>query len=294
MNSLTFMEDANYNDFLLEQKQIKKDLVYDLARRCGFKVLTHSTEGRVYYRLKKVGIPCERLYTHEEKTTFNYLDLADLHIGNSDCQIGKIRYVLNEAVKNKVDYVFIAGDVLDGLTYPSRKDVKEIYKCQIGMAFFLFKDYPNLDFRVIPGNHDFTFDFFGIKSPLRFLEERLRAEGCKFTVYDGYIQDFEMAGVVKRMMHLESFYYQDNVLSAIERLHVFKEHGGLQVKCIDGVRRPIRFLQCGHVHKTVEIYNSDFNVYITQPGCFIKDKNYYSPSIHVVGEVLNDLRIVRE
>ena len=169
MNLLTFMEDANYNDFLLEQKQIKKDLVYDLARRCGFKVLTHSTEGRVYYRLKKVGIPCERLYTHEEKTTFNYLDLADLHIGNSDCQIGKIRYVLNEAVKNKVDYVFIAGDVLDGLTYPSRKDVKEIYKCQIGMAFFLFKDYPNLDFRVIPGNHDVTFDFFGIKSPLRFL-----------------------------------------------------------------------------------------------------------------------------
>ena len=178
MNLLTFMEDANYNDFLLEQKQIKKDLVYDLARRCGFKVLTHSTEGRVYYRLKKVGIPCERLYTREEKTTFNYLDLADLHIGNSDCQIGKIRYVLNEAVKNKVDYVFIAGDVLDGLTYPSRKDVKEIYKCQIGMAFFLFKDYPNLDFRVIPGNHDFNYGYSRLMELFKNVTVFSRTFGC--------------------------------------------------------------------------------------------------------------------
>ena len=59
------------------------------------------------------------------------------------------------------------------------------------------------------------------------------------------------------------------------------------------VKRPIRFLHCGHIHKRIEVYDSDFNVFITQPGAFIKEQNFRRPFIHVKGEVLDDLRIVR-
>ena len=286
------MEFANSNYFLLEEKALKKEFLYDLAKRCGFRVKTHKKDGKIYYRLKKLGIPCEHLYSKEERSTFNFLDMADLHIGNSECEVDRIKDALNYAVKQNVDYVFIAGDVLDGAYNVDRKDIQIAYRKQIDMAFSLFRKYP-LDIRVIPGNHEFSFDYYGITNPLKLLEMRLQNEGCRFKVYDGYIQDFEMAGVIKRMMHLENYYYQDNVFAVIQRLHEFEEHGGLTVNCPDGVKRPVSFLECGHVHKTAEFYNSALNVYITQPGSFISNQNFYMPFIHVKGEVLDDLRIVR-
>ena len=288
------MESANANFFHLGEKGIRKDLMYDLASRCGFKVLSKTKNDVTQYRLKKVGIPCERLYTREDKTTINFIDIADLHIGNSDCEISKIRNVLDYAVRQNVDYVFSAGDILDGVFSSMEiRDAQVICSKQIDAAYSIFRNYP-LDIRVVPGNHDFTFDFVGIRNPLRILEEKLKNEKCNFKVYDGYIQDFEMAGIVKRMMHLENFYLQDNVVAVIQRLHEFKEHGGLMVKCEDGVKRPLRFLECGHIHKTAEMYDWESKVTITQPGSFVYGQNYYMPFIHVKGEVLDDLRIVRD
>ena len=81
---------------------------------------------------------------------------------------------------------------------------------------------------------------------------------------------------------------------AVEEINAAAEaNGGLNVKCSDGKKRPIRFLQCGHIHKTIEIYNSSFNVFISQSGSFVRDQNYYMPFIHVKGEVTEDLRILR-
>lgn len=291
-NLLTFLEEANSGYFLLEEKEIKKEFLYYLAQRCGFKVIAKKKNGRTYYLLKKLGIPCERLYTREEKNTFNYIDMADLHIGNEACEISKIKCILSYAVREHVDYVFIAGDVLDGVNDSNSSNAVEIFERQISLAFSIFRNYP-LDIRVIPGNHDFTFDYVGIRNPLRTLEKRLQDEVCNFKVYDGNIQDFEIAGVIKRMVHLESYYFHDNVPSAVQRLYEFNEHGSLSVKCDDNEYRPIKFFECGHVHKTIEMYDSKYNVYISQPGCFLSGQSYYEPFIHVKGEVLDDLRIVR-
>lgn len=293
VNLLTFMESANADYVTIDDKGISKKLLTSVANRCGFGVMSMRENDRSYYRLKKIGIHCEKLYDHNERSTFNFLDIADLHLGHPSCEIAKIRSTLDYAVKKGVDYVFIAGDLLDGV-YPGceRKNVKGLFENQMEIAISLFRKYP-LDFRVIPGNHEFQFDYYGIQNPLSQLEYELRSEQCKFRAYSGYIQDFEIAGVIKRMMHLEAYYYHDNVFSTVQRLHEFKEHGGLYVKCDDGIKRPIRFLQCGHIHKTVEIYNPDFNVYISQPGSFVRKQNYYMPHIHVKGEVLDDLRIVR-
>lgn len=286
------METANAGYIPIDDKGIDSSLLYDLAARCGFKVLTSKDGGRVLYKLKKLGIPYERLYTRQEKSTFNFIDIADLHIGDENCEISKIRTVLEYAVKNNVDYIFIAGDLFNGIEERDGNNAKSILEKQLDIAVSIFRRYP-VTIKATPGNHEFTFDYMGLTNPLRMLEERLEGEKCNFKAFDSYIQDFEIAGIIKRMMHLEDFYRHDRTFSAIQRLYTFEANGGLYVKCLDGKRRPLRFLQCGHVHKTIEMYNSDFNVYITQPGSFVREQNYYMPFIHVKGEVTDDLRILR-
>ena len=292
LNLLRFMETANAGYVSIEEKGIDKYLLYDLATRCGFKVLTLKERGKVLYKLKKKGIPCERLYTRQEKSTFNFIDIADLHIGDEECEVHKIKAVLDYAMKNNVDYVFIAGDLINGINERDKDRAESILNRQLDIAFSIFRKYP-LKIKALPGNHEFTFDYAGINNPLRILEGRLKTEQCDFQAYDGYIQDFEIAGVIKRMMHLENYYYHDKAFSVIQRLYTFNENGGLLVKCDDGIKKPIRFLECGHIHKTVEIYNAEFNVFISQPGTFVKGQNYFMPFIHVKGEVTDDLRILR-
>lgn len=293
INALKMLEKANYEYLALETYGIKKDLFFYLAKRCGFEVLTKKKDKRTFYRLKKVGIPCEKLYSRDEKSTINYLDIADLHIGNPNCETYKIRQVLDKAVDAGVDYVFIAGDIFEGAYDIAPAHVKDEFEHQLEIAYSIFREYP-LDIRAIPGNHDFSFDLTGVKNPLKKLEEVLDNEKCNFKSYEGYIQDFEIAGVVKRMMHLENFYFHENVVATVERLHEFDSHGGLFVECSDGQLKPIRFLQCGHIHRTVELYEAKYRVYISQSGSFVNGENFYTPAIWVKGEVLPDLRILRD
>lgn len=291
-NLLTLMEQATHNLFSPEEYNIPTYLWHSIAEQCGFTYERHRRHGKVYYRLKRKEIPCEKLYSRDEKTTFNYIDMADLHIGHPECEESRIREALRYAEDNGVDYVFIAGDTFNGAY--NNDNAEEELERQVDKAFSIFRRHPDLSILVIPGNHEFSFVFNGIYySPLKRLENLLVEEGCNFKAYSGYIQDFEMAGVIKRMMHLESYYHQGNEYSLVHRLYEFNEHGGLMVKCEDHIKRPIRFLHCGHIHKKIEVYDSDFNVFVTQPGAFIKEQNFRRPFIHVKGEVLDDLRIVR-
>ena len=293
-NLLTLMEDATHNPFSPEDYQIPVHLWITIVERCGFSYERFRKKGKFYYRLKRKEIPCEKLYSRQDKTTFNFIDMADLHIGHPDCEEDRIREALKYAADNNVDYVFIAGDVLNGVYDAEKCDAEDKLHRQIDKAFLIFRKFPNLSIKVIPGNHEFTFVMNGLfYNPLTLLESRLVDEGCDFKAYPGYIQDFEIAGIIKRMMHLESYYHQENEYSLVHRLYEFNEHGGLMVKCKDYVKRPIRFFHCGHIHKRIEVYDSDYNVFITQPGAFIKEQNFRRPFIHVKGEVLQDLRIVR-
>ena len=270
-----------------------------MANRCGFRVLEKEKRGKILYRLKKLPINCEKLYSRENRASFNFLDIADLHIGHPDCNLSRIKMVLDDAVRQNVDYVFIAGDLFEGIPIHSnptsngfffeRSKAKFEFERQLEIAYKLFRRVP-LSIKVTPGNHDFLFDIVGITNPLKILEKELHGESCEFKAYNGYIQDFEIAGVIKRMVHLENYYFQPNVFPAIHRLYEFEQNEGLMVKG----RKPVRFLQCGHFHKTAEFYNSEYKVFITQPGSFIEGQNFYTPAIHVKGEVLDDLRVLRE
>ena len=61
----------------------------------------------------------------------------------------------------------------------------------------------------------------------------------------------------------------------------------------NGVKYPIRFFTCGHIHVPMDIFYRKKNVYISQPGSFAK---YYGdsddPGIFISGKVENG-KIIR-
>ena len=199
--------------------------------------------------------------------------------------------------------VFIAGDIFEAvydvtqydfriMNPKKQKQVEKCFKSQLYTIFKILREY-DLSYYAINGNHEYGYEQLGIMNPLKQLEEKLRCEGIDFNSYGTYIVDFLIAGVVKRVMHLESYYERKTVCNAMERLYEFERHGGLNVKISETEKVPIRFLECGHVHLTMELYSARHNVYVMQPGSLIVTENPYESGIFVRGEVTKERNIVR-
>ena len=103
--------------------------------------------------------------------------------------------------------------------------------------------------------------------------------------------DFIIAGVVKRMMHLESYHPREGSNHAYDRLNNFNEHGGLKTYYC-GDKYQIRFLQCGHIHRREVLFDPAKKVYITEPGSFIKSEMLYRPYVMLRGQILGENRNV--
>jgi hypothetical protein len=172
------------------------------------------------------------------------------------------------------------------------KQIEKSFKNQLYTIYKILKQY-DLNYYAINGNHEYCYEQLGISQPLKMLEEKLNRDGINFTAYDTYIMDFIVAGVVKRMIHLESYYERKTISHSMERLYEFERHGGLNITKDDGEILPLRFLECGHVHLTMEMYSSVHNVYVTQPGSLIVTENPYEPGIFVRGEVTKEKNIIR-
>ena len=308
-NMLRMLEAANeeFIAFRREELGMEPRIFVDVAYRCGFEAVFRGKGTKKRIKLRKRGIPIVKLYDKETSNKINYLDIADIHAGHPDFSPEMLDEVLSKYHRDgkpSVDYVFIAGDLFEGVTDKEfcfelvnaqprmHTFVEGILKHQVNLLFNVLSKY-DFDYRAINGNHEYTFEQLGFDSPIKLLEEKMRKAGKKFTYYDTYIVDFIMGGVVKRMMHLESFYQRDGAVHSYDRLETFKRHGGLN-PCYEGKKYPIRFFQCGHIHRREELYEARDKVFISQSGSFIKTELFYLPVIHVKGEVLEDNRILRE
>ncbi len=305
VNALKLMEKANCQVVTTNSEELGIDyeLFKSIAERCGFSIQEKNDELRKMFRLKKKGIPLVKLYSREEEKTFNFLDVSDFHVGNEDFNPDKLHEILRKAVERGVRQVFIAGDIFEAvydvtqydfriMNHKKQKQVEKCFKSQLYAIFKILREY-DLSYYAINGNHEYGYEQLGIMTPLRQLEEKLRCEGIDFNSYDTYIVDFLIAGVVKRVMHLESYYERKTVCNAMERLYEFERHGGLFVKVNDNESAPIRFLECGHVHLTMELFSSRHNVYVLQPGSLIVTENPYESGIFVRGEVTKEKNIIR-
>lgn len=305
INALKLLEKANAQKLLASSEElgIEYELFKSIAKRCGFLVQELKENGQLYFKLKKNGIPLVELYSSEESNKFNFLDLSDFHVGNKHFDENKLHKILQEAVEKNVNQVFIAGDVFEAvydisqydfriMNMQKQKHIERCFKSQLYTIYNILKKY-NLNYYVINGNHEYGYEQLGIMNPLRELEQKLRASGINFNAYDTYIVDFFVAGVVKRVMHLESYYERKTVCNAMERLYEFERHGGLEVKISEKEVAPIRFLECGHVHLTMELYSARNNVYVIQPGSLIVTENPYESGIFVRGETTKEKNIIR-
>ncbi len=255
------------------------------------------------FKLKKKGIPLVDLYSGKQSNQFNFLDISDLHVGNKAFQADKLHELLTKAVERNVDYVFIAGDLLEAVYDPciydfrimneqKTRQVEKYFRNQVYTLYRILRQY-NLNYIAINGNHEYGFEQLGIWNPLKLLEEKLQRVGVNFQAYDTYLMDFQIAGVVKRMIHLESFYEKKTICHSMERLYEFERNGGLNVVMSDGDTIPVRFLTCGHVHLTMELYSARHNVFVAQPGSLIVCENAYEPGVFVRGEVTKEKNIIR-
>lgn len=306
---LRMLETANedYIPFRREELGVEPRVFENVAVRCGFEPIFKGKGPIKRIKLRKRGIPIVMLYDSDVSNKFNYLDIADIHAGHPDFSPEMLDRVLSKYYRDgkpTVDYVFIAGDLFEGvpdteLSYElvvnnsrMQAQAEAIRNHQVNLLFNVLSKY-DFDYRAINGNHEYTFEHLGMDSPIKLLEERMRAAGKKFTYYDTYLIDFIIAGVVKRVMHLESYQHREGAIHAYDRLAKFKKHGGLN-PYYKGKKYPIRLFQCGHVHRREELYDSQNKIYISQSGSFIKHELLYSPVIHVKGTVLEDKRILRD
>lgn len=305
VNALKLMEKANCQLLTTSSDELGIDyeLFKSIAMRCGFLVQEKKDELHKKFKLKKKGIPLVNLYSREEDNTFNFLDVSDFHVGNKDFCPEKLHEILQEAVEKDVRQVFIAGDIFEAvyditeydfriMNPKKQKEVEKCFKSQLYTIFKILRNY-DLNYYAINGNHEYGYEQLGIMNPLKQLEEKLQCEGINFNSYDTFIVDFLIAGVVKRVMHLESYYARKTVCNAMERLYEFERHGGLNVKLGNGENAPIRFFECGHVHLTMELFSSKHNVYVIQPGSLIVTENPYESGIFVKGETTKEKNIIR-
>ncbi len=306
VNALKLLETANHQTILADSSELgmQLELFKSIAIRCGFTVIMGELDGKPTIRLRKKRIPLVRLYEREVNHKFHFLDIADLHVGNPDFDEGKLFSLLEEATKRKVTEVFIAGDLFEAIDNPQeldfrimnaekKEEVAQIYKSQLRKLYRIFRRF-ELRYYAINGNHEYAFEQLGIMSPTKELEKRLENEGISFKSYDTYLVDFEIAGVIKRVIHLESYYENERGLPPVlERLNEFYDHGGLSVAISKSQSLPVRFLQCGHVHIPMELYSAEHQVFVTQPGSFLKRNLSNNPGIFVRGEITPELHVIR-
>ncbi len=307
-NALKMLETVNQesvaysrNDLGMEPKTFEA-----IAKRCGFEPILIGERDRTQIRLKKRGIPIVMLYDKDTSREFSYLDIADLHVGHPEFSPELLDSTLAKYYKNgrpMVDYVFIAGDLFEGFTEEAytyelveanpgiREKLVKKRNEHVKILFDILSKY-DFDYRAINGNHEYTYEQVGIESPIALLERWMYQKNRHFMFYDTYIVDFIIAGVVKRMMHLEQFNMKPHSINAYERVHRFKSHGGLSPYYGDK-KYPVRMFQCGHIHEKMELYDSTNKVYISQSGCFIETKTDSTPAILMQGRVTDENLVLR-
>ncbi len=305
-NMLRALEKATLERVPLTNESLGIDpsIFLRVAKSCGYEPSFKPINKGMTVKLESKNIPVVMLYDGEESQYFNFLDLSDLHVGHKNFDVKELDKILSryyEDGKPSVDYVFIAGDLLEGIAtdyYTQKlvsedrrelKKVTEIRNEQVNTLVNVLMRY-DFDYRVINGNHEYGFEMLGLEPPLRLVEKKMRNHNKKFTFYDTYVIDFIIAGICKRMMHVESFESVVGDEISCERLKRFKKESGLMIR-YKKKWYPIRFLQCGHLHKRRQMFDKSNKIYITQPGSFVQTEQSESPGILVRGQVLKNKMI---
>jgi hypothetical protein len=284
-----------YNNWVEEESlPINKKVLFNIAKRSGLEVLNKiSGDGKNLYSLRLNHIPTIFI-SDGDVSEFSFLDLSDIHTGNETFDEKKLRNVLKKAVERHVQYVFISGDLFEGIFFRNGiidlRVAKKAYSSQVKQVFHILNDY-DLKYYAINGNHEYTFELFGIDNPMKLIANALKACGKSFTFIDSYIADFIICGVVKRIMHVEVPPKDKDQIPCISRLRSFEKKGEYYTY-YKGKKYPIRFFQSGHFHGNFDFYDKFSNVHVTQSGSFIDDNSGGVSGVFLRGKFKNGVLIL--
>lgn len=273
VNLLHICESMTTRWYAEEEIHVPIEVLRKFAEKNNMELKRKQSKNKIKYKLIRKSIPVFFISGPEE-ANIKILDIADIHIGNTDFDELAFRNTLKQAVEMDVSAVFIAGDIFEGIKNDGTdEEVLKIHDEQIVKAFCIFKDF-KLKYYVINGNHDYTFEQIGLSNPVKMLANKLNDVGIEFHFFDTYIMDFIIAGVAKRVMHVERQDFTKKKIFAVEKIRQFeKTLGGLTV-LYDGVEYPIRLFQAGHIHVNVQMYYARKKIFISQSGSFLKhDEN---------------------
>lgn len=140
----------------------------------------------------------------DEEEKIKILEISDLHAGCNKFDYDGLEQTLKEAVKRKIQYVHISGDLIDGhKVYKGQERVLDYpnAESQIDLIMEIFCKY-DLWYIVSKGNHDDSFCIDGSMDPIKMLELKMAFKGMRFTYLDAYEANIVHCGVVFRLVHL--------------------------------------------------------------------------------------------
>ena len=285
VNLLHLCESMTLRWYAPHELRVSLETLKKFAEKNGFELKRKMQKKQEKYKLIRNHVATFFISGEEEKH-IKILDIADIHIGDPNFEEEVLRGVLEQAVSSNVQAVFIAGDTFDGTSANNAdEEVIAIHTSQIEMAFSIFKDY-DLKYYVINGNHDYTFEQIGLSNPVKILSSRLKDVGIEFNFFDTYIMDFIIAGVVKRVMHVERQDFTKKKIFAVEKLRQFEKELGLSI-VYEGLEYPIRLFQAGHIHVNVQMYYARRKIFISQSGSFLKNDDVDERANFITAEVIN-------
>ncbi|MEG0074207.1 MAG: hypothetical protein RR922_06215 [Clostridia bacterium] len=257
---------------LMQKQQLTLDVLELTAEdlRCikniGHRVKYHydpSKEDFVYYIVPKDDMAYIKISDQKKKgkQKLNILEISDLHAGSDKFDYDGLNKTLKEAVKRKVQYVHISGDLIDGHNmYRSQDRVLEYNSAegQIDMVFEILSQY-DLWYIASMGNHDASYSIDGSVDPLKLLERKMAYAGKKFTYLDAYEANIIHAGVVFRLVHLAGAMARSKTYKGQKYLANVFDSSLNDVK-LGQKDYNLRSVQGGHYHvrNTFEVGGIDF------------------------------------
>lgn len=239
--------------YSLEELNLTENEIYILIKR-GYNIKNQydiPTKRRVYYIVEQD----DMAYTIISKMKKNQdqeikiMQLADLHAGSKFFDEKSLRRTLQVAVDRGVEYVHIAGDLMDGHNMFRGQNLElaeGTAEGQINILLSILLDY-DLCYIATKGNHDESFITDGNYNPLKILEMRMIRNGGQFTYLDSYEGNIVHCGVIFRLIHLaggnsrsKSYKVQSFIDNTLE------SYGN---DCMLGNEQyNIRSVQAGHFH----------------------------------------------
>jgi len=255
-----------------------------MLRDMGYQILNQAAEnGRVYY----IGSPDESPYLFVSKASrdtqhIKFLELSDIHAGSKMFDEQGLRDVLQRALDDGYVDAHISGDLVDGnKLYRGQQKNLRYWRCEDQADYLaeILMEY-DLNYVAVKGNHDESYEKVGSPNPIRLIEMRMREEDKNFVFLDSMAGDLVIAGVVKRMVHLDGGRaYAKSYPGQTYLRNLFDSHG--EDVWIRGNKYRLRFGQFGHFHSNI-MYEAS-GVYCTHPGNF-QFPNDYTTRRGLVGD----------